>query len=148
MYLSRKYGWPKLDDIAAELASASRAGKSAAVIGGGFCGLACAVEFAQLGYGVCLCTAEAEAGLAPASSAAAGLLDPLTPKGRLAWKAADAMAASLRLLQMASTAKPNGADSHIGQGQVYSQTGAMHVPRDAKHPASRFYRITSHEDGM
>lgn len=114
-------------DVAAELTSASPSGKAVAVLGGGFCGLACAYEFARRGYGVAVIDCGAQAGLAPASSAAAGLLDPLTPKGRLAWMARDAMDAALRLLQ---------ASANAHKRPLFQRTGAVHVPRDAKHAKS------------
>ena len=47
-------------------------------------------------------------GEAPASSAAAGMLDPLTVKGRLMWQGDAALTAALRLIRAADAiANPN-----------------------------------------
>ena len=49
------------------------------------CGLGCAHELAVQGVAVLLVDV-LPPGEAPASSAAAGLLDPLSPKGRIMWR--------------------------------------------------------------
>ena len=67
---------------------------------GRLCGLACAHELAQNGLAVLVVDA-LRPGEAPASSAAAGLLDSLTPKGRIMWKGAEVK--HVRLDPLAST---------------------------------------------
>ena len=109
------------DDEVLAAASALRALSPGAgvVLGGGFCGLACAYELACRGIGVVVVDGAAP-GEAPASSAAAGMLDPLTVKGRLMWQGDTALAAALELIR---TADPDAC----------VEGGILHVPHSAKH---------------
>ena len=96
--------------------------KVACVVGGGVCGLACAIELGKRGYAVCIVDPD-EPGAAPASSAAAGLLDPLTPKGKLMWHGEAAFEAACALIRTASDdAKP-----------CFATMGSLHVANNAKH---------------
>ena len=65
-------------------------------------------------------------GEAPASSAAAGLLDPLSVKGRLMWQGEAALGAALRLIR--------AADANAGAGaEASDQCGILHAPHSTKH---------------
>ena len=65
-------------------------------------------------------------GEAPASSAAAGLLDPLSVKGRLMWQGEAALSAALRLIC--------AADVNAGAGaEASDQCGILHAPHSTKH---------------
>ena len=65
-------------------------------------------------------------GEAPASSAAAGLLDPLSVKGRLMWQGEAALSAALRLIR--------AADANAGAGaEASDQCGILHAPHSTKH---------------
>ena len=112
--------------VSAELAASSHSGKVACVLGGGLAGLACAAEFAKRGYGVCVVDPLPPSS-APASAAAAGLLDPLSPKGRECWRAVEAMDAARGMLDAAAKASSRHAANFVWH------TGSLHVPRDAKH---------------
>ena len=110
------------DDEVLAAASALRAvspGSVGLVLGGGFCGLACAYELTCRGVGVVVVDGAAP-GEAPASSAAAGMLDPLTVKGRLMWQGDAALASALQLILAAD------ADACV-------QCGILHAPHSAKH---------------
>ena len=113
--------------VAASLkASCSRC---VAVVGGGLSGLGAAAAFATRGYGVCIMDASGEPGSAPASSAAAGLLDPLTPKGKLMWRGVEAFQASSQLLSQAAA-------QHPGMPAPARSVGVLHVPASQKHAAT------------
>ena len=89
------------------------------MLGGGLTGLACAYELALRGVAVAVVDG-APPGAAPASSAAAGMLDPLTVKGRLMWQGEAAFSAALRLIRAAD-------------GATCEQCGLLHAPHSAKH---------------
>ena len=101
-------------------------GRCAAIVGGGLSGLATAAAFASRGYGVLIVDASGEPGSAPASSAAAGLLDPLAPKGKLMWRGVEALDAARRLLDACSTPS----------ARPYAVNGVLHVPRGRKDAAA------------
>ena len=91
---------------------------TALVLGGGLCGLACAHEL--VGRGVATVVVDgAEPGLAPASSAAAGLLDPLSVKGRVMWQGEAAFAAAVQLVRAA-------------EPSALERLGILHVPSSPK----------------
>ena len=115
-----------LRESARRLRESSRAGQCACVVGGGFSGLSCAVAFAERGFGVLLIDTVA-VGHAPASSAAAGLLDPLTPKGGIMWCGIEAMDATKRLLQAAQG---------LASRPLFASCGVLHVPASAKQAAA------------
>ena len=116
-------------DIAASLQASSTCGQVACIVGGGFTGLACAAGFAQRGYGVLVVDAVGP-GSAPASSAAAGLLDPLTTKGRLMWRGAEAFHAASQLLTAVAAAR---CDKEGVGTPFHSAHGALHVASGANH---------------
>ena len=91
---------------------------TALVLGGGLCGLACAHEL--VGRGIATVVVDgAEPGLAPASSAAAGLLDPLSVKGRVMWQGEAAFAAAVQLVRAA-------------EPSALERLGILHVPSSPK----------------
>ena len=110
---------PVVDDAtAAESLLPGSSGPTALVLGGGICGLACAHEL--VGRGVATVVLDgAEPGLAPASSAAAGLLDPLSVKGRVMWRGEEAFAAAVQLVRAA-------------EPSALEQLGILHVPSAPK----------------
>ena len=67
-------------------------------------------------------------GEAPASSAAAGMLDPLTVKGRLMWQGDAALTAALRLIRAADADADADADA-----EAMLQCGILHAPHSTKH---------------
>ena len=115
------------EEKAAELRAGSDSSLVACVVGGGLCGLALALEFGRRGFAVLIIDPD-EPGAAPASSAAAGLLDPLTPKGRVMWRGTEAYDAASRLVLAASALSPDD--------PCFSETGSLHVATDAKHAAA------------
>ena len=70
----------------------------------------CAYELVCRGIGVAVVDGAAP-GEAPASSAAAGMLDPLTVKGRLMWQGDAALTAALRLIRAADANANANADA-------------------------------------
>lgn len=70
-----------------------------AVIGGGFAGLATAYHLAAYGSDVTVFDPN-EVGSGGASSVAAGLLHPLTPRGKIIWKGAEGLAAAKELIEV------------------------------------------------
>ena len=100
------------------------------VVGGGFSGLASALLFAEKGFGV-LIIDTAPAGGATGSAAAAGLLDPLSPKGKVLWAGTEALAAAKRLLARCDQCSK---DAESRPSAV--QTPCLHVPRGQKDAAA------------
>ena len=123
---------------AASTMRAASASPIAAVVGGGLCGLAVAAEFASRGYGVLMLDASGEPGSAPASSAAAGLLDPLTPKGKLMWRGIDAFTSSLKMLDAAASPYRKTGTLHVPRGQKDASVLCESVSRIAKEVSSQF----------
>lgn len=68
-----------------------------AVVGGGFAGLATAYHLAAYGSDVTVFDPN-EVGTGGASSVAAGLLHPLTPRGKVIWKGVEGLAAAKELV--------------------------------------------------
>ena len=139
-------GWPNDDygspsgetrlvkAAAARLRDATR-GKIAVVVGGGFSGLACACELAAHGVAV-LILDTSPPGYAPASSAAAGLLDAVSPKGRLMWRGHEAYAAARALLDQAAGVAASAGDAvRRPPATLYSLTGMLHIPSTDKQAA-------------
>ena len=135
-----------MDDEVLAAASALRAGSpgggAALVLGGGFCGLACAYELACRGIGVAVVDGAAP-GEAPASSAAAGVLGPLTIKGRLMWQGDAALTAALRLIRAADADADADADA-----QCVTQCGILHAPHSAKHAEQLRRSADEHAHGL
>jgi glycine/D-amino acid oxidase-like deaminating enzyme len=118
---------------ATALRGEASSGKVCCILGGGLCGLACAVEFSKRGYAVVIVD-EGTPGSAAASSAAA-LLDPLTPKGKLMWKGKEAWIAASRLLSEA-WAQTQGAQIQPQERPLspfFVETGSLHIPTSSKH---------------
>ena len=110
----------------------AKTGRCAAIIGGGLSGLATAAAFASRGFGVLIIDASGEPGRAPASSAAAGLLDPLTPKGKLMWQGLQAFDSARKLLDAAAAIE----QQHSTLPPLYRVAGTVHVPRGRKDAAA------------
>lgn len=70
-----------------------------AVVGGGFAGLATAYHLAAFGSDVTIFDPN-EVGTGGSSAVAAGLLHPLTPRGKLIWKGEEGIAASKELIEV------------------------------------------------
>lgn len=70
-----------------------------AVIGGGFAGLATAYNLVTYGSDVTVFDPN-EVGTGGASSVAAGLLHPLTPRGKIIWKGLEGLATAKELIQV------------------------------------------------
>lgn len=70
-----------------------------AVVGGGFAGLATAYHLASFGSDVTVFDPN-EVGTGGASSVAAGLLHPLTPRGKLIWKGEEGFVAAKELIEV------------------------------------------------
>lgn len=70
-----------------------------AVVGGGFAGLATAYHLAAFGSDVTIFD-PSEVGTGGSSAVAAGLLHPLTPRGKLIWKGEEGIAASKELIEV------------------------------------------------
>lgn len=70
-----------------------------AVVGGGFAGLATAYHLASFGSDVTVFDPN-EVGTGGASAVAAGLLHPLTPRGKLIWKGEEGFAAAKELIEV------------------------------------------------
>ncbi|KAJ1431649.1 hypothetical protein B484DRAFT_448268 [Ochromonadaceae sp. CCMP2298] len=81
-------------------AAAARTVDRVAIIGGGFAGLACAEIFSQTAKSVTVFDPRPP-GCALASSASAGIMHPMSPKGKVIWSGLEGMEASLRLLNRA-----------------------------------------------
>eukprot|EP00966_Prymnesium_polylepis_P152429 3520977-Prymnesium_polylepis.1 len=99
----------------------------AAVVGGGLCGLACAQELAARGFAV-LVIDPMPPGEAPASSAAAGLLDAVSPKGRLMWRGLEAYDTARGLMDRCAQGQPD-------DEAPYWPLGMLHVPSTDKQAA-------------
>lgn len=110
----------------------------ALVIGGGFCGLAVAHELSSAGHSVAIVDSR-EPGAAPASSAAAGILDALSPKGREMWRGAEAHAAAIQLLKRAGAAE---------ERSVYTSAGTLHCPASSKQASSLAEAATAGSDAL
>ncbi|KAL1526726.1 hypothetical protein AB1Y20_015423 [Prymnesium parvum] len=115
---------------AAERLRANGDRKTAAVVGGGLSGLACAVELASRGFSV-LVLDEMPAGEA-AASACASLLDALSVKGRVMWRGEEAYAAARSLLDRCATLPAGESSGHEG---LYLPTTILHVPSSEKQAA-------------
>ena len=107
--------------------------RCACIIGGGFCGLACAAKLPAAGFGICIAD-PAEPGGAAASGAAAGLLDPLSPKGKIMWRGMEAFEATLQLLRSLSDSQGTN---------VSVRTGCLHVARGSKQAAAMREAVSS-----
>lgn len=70
-----------------------------AVVGAGFAGLATAYHLAAFGSDVTVFD-PSEVGTSGASSVAAGLLHPLTPRGKLIWKGEEGFVAAKQLIEV------------------------------------------------
>lgn len=70
-----------------------------AVVGGGFAGLATAYHLAAFGSEVTVFDRQ-EVGTGGASAVAAGLLHPLTPRGKLIWKGEEGLAAAKEMIKV------------------------------------------------
>lgn len=70
-----------------------------AVVGAGFAGLATAYHLAAFGSDVTIFD-PSEVGTGGASSVAAGLLHPLTPRGKLIWKGEEGFVAAKELIEV------------------------------------------------
>ncbi|KAF6266139.1 hypothetical protein COO60DRAFT_644965 [Scenedesmus sp. NREL 46B-D3] len=87
--------------------TAAAADKQYAVVGAGLAGLATAYHLLKQsspGNAVHVTVVDAVGIGAGGSGAAAGLLHPFSPKGKLLWKAHEAMASALQLLEAAEEA--------------------------------------------
>lgn len=73
--------------------------KKVAIIGGGFAGLSSAYQFAQHGAKAIHLFDAFPAGEAPASSAAGGLMHPLSPKGTFLWNGLKSYLSSKKLFE-------------------------------------------------
>ncbi|CAN0161412.1 unnamed protein product, partial [Ectocarpus fasciculatus] len=71
-----------------------------AVVGGGFAGLAAAYHLAAFGSDVTVFDPHEAGTGSGASSVAAGLLHPLTPRGKLIWKGEEGFEAAKHLIQV------------------------------------------------
>ena len=99
----------------------------------------CAYELVCRGIGVAVVDGAAP-GEAPASSAAAGMLDPLTVKGRLMWQGDAALTAALRLIRAADANANANADADANananadaDAEACVQCGILHAPYSTKH---------------
>ncbi len=113
--------------LAGRLRGDDGARRCAAVVGGGMCGLAIAHELVQTGIAVAVIDRGAP-GEAPASSCA-GLLDPLSVRGRIMWHGIEAFDAACDLLRHASATQPTGAPP------LSRRVGSLHVAGTAKQRA-------------
>ena len=95
--------------------------RCACIIGGGLCGLACAIELGRQGFAIVIVDPE-EPGAAHASNCT-GLLEPLAPKGRLMWRGIEAYDAAHKLILAAS---------EHGGSPCFSDTGSLHVASSEK----------------
>lgn len=77
-----------------------------AVIGGGFAGLATAYHLAAFGSDVTVFDPH-EVGTGGASAVAAGLLHPLTPRGKLIWKGEEGFRAAKDLIEVCLIVNPD-----------------------------------------
>ncbi|CAM9413263.1 unnamed protein product, partial [Discosporangium mesarthrocarpum] len=102
-----------LDRRVARVVSAMPSPPSCAVVGGGFSGLSTAYHLASFGARVTLFDPE-EVGKGGASSVAAGMLHPLTPKGKVIWKGEEGYAAAIRLIEVAEAALRSEAGASPG----------------------------------
>lgn len=72
-----------------------------AVVGGGFAGLATAYHLAAFGSDVTVFDPN-EVGTGGASAVAAGLLHPLTPRGKVIWKGEEGYKAAMEMIEVCS----------------------------------------------
>ncbi|CAM9671765.1 unnamed protein product [Laminaria digitata] len=94
-----------------------------AVVGAGFAGLATAYHLAAFGSDVTVFDPN-EVGTGGASSVAAGLLHPLTPRGKLIWKGEEGFVAAKELIEVINARLVSEAGEEGGEG-----TSAPHAPR-------------------
>lgn len=78
--------------------------RAVCVVGSGLAGLACAERFASCGFAICVVCGEEAPGQSGPASAAASLLDPLTPKGKPMWRGTEAFDDAIASLNRAGEA--------------------------------------------
>lgn len=128
-------------------ASASSIGNTA-IIGGGLAGLSCAYWLSNIASSVTVFDLQRGPGLIGASSTSAGLLHPLTPRGKLIWKGLEGYTESLELLRQVQRTCPTETlnDENVTLLRPFRSADEKTMFSKAAKQLPNWLKIISHED--